>query len=205
MAKEDQYQKPVGEEGLKVIEEMSEHHRELTIWGLANIPKDSASEILEVGCGGGRALKFLALKYPKAKCHGIDISETCIEATKEYNKFNIMWEKVDAQVASVEDVPFPENSQDIIVAIETYFFWPDLKQNIAHLASRLKSGGVICIVSEQYFTPENHKQMEEQCARHSMTLVENEVMCEYLESAGLRSDMILDADKGWVTYLGFKE
>ena len=143
MAKEDQYQKPVGEEGLKVIEEMSEHHHELTIWGLANIPKDSASEILEVGCGGGRALKFLALKYPKAKCHGIDISETCIEATKEYNRFNIMWEKVDAQVASVEDVPFPENSQDIIVAIETYFFWPDLKQNIARLASRLKSGGVI--------------------------------------------------------------
>ena len=74
MAEEEQYQKPVGEEGKAVIAKMYEHHRELTIWGLANIPAKTAMNVLDVGCGGGMAVKMLALKYPNAKITGIDIS-----------------------------------------------------------------------------------------------------------------------------------
>ena len=53
MVIEDQCQKPQGDEGREVIKQMGEHHRELTIWGLANIPKTSAKEILDIGCGWG--------------------------------------------------------------------------------------------------------------------------------------------------------
>ena len=205
MVIEDQCQKPTGDEGREVIKQMGERHRELTIWGLANIPKSSAKEILDIGCGGGHALKLLALKYPNAKCHGIDLSETCVEYSKEYNKFNIQWGKVDVQVASAENVPFPEKSMDLITGIETYFFWPNLEQTIAHVASRLKTGGVLCIISEQYFTPENHSAMEAQCVKYHMHLVENDEMVKIMEDAGLKANYILDSDKGWVTYLGVKE
>ena len=205
MVIEDQCQKPTGDEGREVIKQMGERHRELTIWGLANIPKSSAKEILDIGCGGGHALKLLALKYPNAKCHGIDLSETCVEYSKEYNKFNIQWGKVDVQVASAENVPFPEKSMDLITGIETYFFWPNLEQTIAHVASRLKEGGILCIISEQYFTDENREKMNEACAKYHMKLVENDVMLSFMEAAGLKTQMILNEDKGWVTYLGFKE
>ena len=114
MAEEEQYQKPVGEEGKAVIAKMYEHHRELTIWGLANIPAKTAMNVLDVGCGGGMAVKMLALKYPNAKITGIDISEECIQATLDYNKVFHQWGKVDAKVASVENVPFEDSSLDII-------------------------------------------------------------------------------------------
>ena len=205
MAEEEQYQKPVGEEGKAVIAKMYEHHRELTIWGLANIPAKTAMNVLDVGCGGGMAVKMLALKYPNAKITGIDISEECIQATLDYNKVFHQWGKVDAKVASVEDVPFGDSSLDIITAVETYFFWPELKTNIAHLASKLSPGGCLCIISEQYFTDENREKMNEACAKYHMKLVENDVMLSFIEAAGLKTQMILNEDKGWVTYLGFKE
>ncbi len=205
MAGEDQYSNPKGEEGRQKIAEMMEHHRELTEWGLALIPKGSAKEILDIGCGGGLSLKFLALKYPNTKCHGIDISETSVEYAKEYNKYNILWGKVDVQVASVEDIPFPEESIDIITAVETYFFWPDIEANIAHAASRLKKGGVMCIISEQYYTDTNRVEMDATCAKHGMHLLENDEMVRVMEKAGMKAEYVLDPDKGWVTYLGTKE
>lgn len=202
---EDQCKHPHGEEGRNTLKEMMEHHRELTIWGLSLIPKTSAKEILDIGCGGGLALKFLALKYPNAKCHGIDISETSVEYAKEYNKFNIQWGKVDVQVASVEAIPFPEESLDLITAVETYFFWPDIAANIAHAASRLKKGGVMCIISEQYYSDTNREQMDAVCAKHGMTLLENDDMVKVMEKAGMKAEYTLDPDKGWVTYIGIKE
>ena len=105
----------------------------------------------------------------------------------------------------MEDVPFGDSSLDIVTAVETYFFWPDLKANIAHLVSKLSPEGCLCIISEQYFTDENREKMNEACAKYHMKLVENDVMLSIMEEAGLKTQMILNEDKGWVTYLGFKE
>ena len=196
---EDQYQNPQGEEGRKVIAKMYEHHRELSQWGLANIPPKTALAVLDVGCGGGMAAKMLALKYPNAKITGIDISEEAVKATLEYNRVFNQWGKVEAKVASVEDVPFEDGSLDIITAIETYFFWPDLERNIAHLVSKLRPEGILCIISEQYFTEENHAKMEESCRKYHMRLVENEDMLALMKKAGLETSMVLNEDKGWVT------
>ncbi|MCQ2085090.1 MAG: class I SAM-dependent methyltransferase [archaeon] len=204
MAEIDQYKCPQGEEGQEVIKKMNEHHRDLTIWGLSNIPSRSAKQILDVGCGGGMTLKFMSVKFPSAKCMGIDISEECVKASTEYNKMRVQWGTMDVLKASVESIPEPERMFDIVTAVETYFFWPDLRSNIAHIVSRMNNGGVLCIVSEQYPTDANREKLAKDCITYGMKLVENDEMKEIMESCGLSVNIVLDADKNWVTFIGTK-
>ncbi len=205
MAREDQYMNPQGEEGREVLKSMNEHHRDLTIWGLSNIPPMHATRILDIGCGGGNTIKMLSVKYPNASIDGIDISEEAVKATLETNSVFHKWGKVNASVASVENIPFPENTFDIITAVETYFFWPDLEKNISHATSRLKKGGVLCVVSEQYFTDKNRTDLEASCKKYHMNIVENDVLKGYLEQCGLKTQISLVEEKNWVVFIGIKE
>lgn len=205
MARENQYSNPQGNEGRDVLKDMNEHHRDLTIWGLSNIAPMHATRILDIGCSGGNTIKMLSVKYPNATIDGIDISEEAVKTTLETNSVFHKWGKVNATLASVADIPFPEETFDIITAVETYFFWPDLEKTLSHVISRLKKGGTLCIISEQYLTDANQAEMQARCEKYGMKLVENEVMNRYLEQNGLKTRIILAEDKNWVEFLGIRE
>lgn len=205
MTNEEQFKNPKGEEGRKVLKEMNEHHRDLTIWGLSKIPPMHAKQILDIGCGGGNTIKMLSVKYPNAKVVGIDISEESVKATLETNSIFHKWGKVDAIVGSASELPFPEGTFDIITAVETYFFWPDLEKTLAHIVSRLKENGILCIVSEQYPTESNREELTKRCSDYGMDLVDNDTMKVLLEKAGASTETYLDQDKNWVTFLGTKK
>lgn len=208
MAKEDQYRNPQGEEGRKVIEEMNEHHRELTSWGLGRISavKDiSPARILDIGCGGGSCLRMLATRYPNAHANGIDISEESVKVTLERNSAYHSWGRIDACVASVSDLPFPEESFDLMTAIETYFFWPDLEKDVAHAVSRLRKGGIMLIVSEQYPNSRNDEQLREACAKYGMRVRPNEEVAGIMEKAGLKTQTFTSEEKNWVAFVGIKD
>ena len=46
-------------------------------------------------------------------------------------------------LASVSDLPFSDNSFDIVTAIETYYFWPDKLKNLKEIYRVLKKDGKI--------------------------------------------------------------
>ncbi len=208
MAKEDQYRNPQGDEGRKVIEEMNEHHRELTSWGLGQISAIEGlrpKKILDIGCGGGNCLRMLTTRYPNAHADGIDISEEAVKVTLDRNAVYHSWGKIDAQVASVSDLPFPEKSFDLVTAIETYFFWPDLEKDLAHAASRLKEGGVMLIVSEQYPNGKNDEALKEACLKYGMNILPNEEVASLMEKAGLKTQTFTNEDKNWVAFVGVRQ
>ena len=208
MAKEDQYRNPQGDEGRKVIEEMNEHHRELTSWGLGQISAIEGlrpKKILDIGCGGGNCLRMLTTRYPNAHADGIDISEEAVKVTLDRNAVYHSWGKLDAQVASVSDLPFPEKSFDLVTAIETYFFWPDLEKDLAHAASRLKEGGVMLIVSEQYPNGKNDEALKEACLKYGMNILPNEEVASLMEKAGLKTQTFTNEDKNWVAFVGVRQ
>ncbi len=207
MSKEDQYRNPQGDEGREVIKEMNEHHRELTAWGLEKIGSVgdfSPKKILDIGCGGGNCLRMLATRYPNAHADGIDISEDAVKMTLERNAAYHSWGKIDAQVAGVSDLPFPEKSFGLITAIETYFFWPDLGKDVMHAASRLEDGGVMLIVSEQYPDGKNDAALKESCEKYHMNIVPNEELSGIMEKAGLKTQTFTNPDRNWVAFVGRK-
>ena len=206
MAEEDQYRRPEGDEGAKVLEKMNEHHKDLSAWAIALVPEVfTPSRVLDIGCGGGNALRVMSMKWPRSLCDGIDVSEKAVEVSTRRNSFLIAAGKVRIAQAGVPDIPFPDGEFDLITAIETYFFWPDLKECINAAASKLREGGIMLIVSEQYFNGKNDAELEKTCQKHHMTLVGNDEMVSIMEGAGMKVSVSLDEDRNWVAFLGRKQ
>ncbi len=205
MAEEEQYRNPEGDEGIKVLDKMNEHHKELSAWAIATIPEAfTASRVLDIGCGGGNVLRVLSMKWPRSVCDGIDISETAVEYAKKKSSFLIAAGKVRVQVAGVSDIPFPDGEFDLVTAVETYFFWPDLENDIRSAASKLREGGLMLIVSEQFFNGKNDVELSKVCEATHMTLVSNNEMVRIMEGAGMTVEMTVDEDRNWVAFLGKK-
>lgn len=51
------YKFPFGTEGREMLAGMNEHHAPVTTWTLELMEPQSEDTILDIGCGGGRALK----------------------------------------------------------------------------------------------------------------------------------------------------
>jgi len=206
MSEKDMFMRPEGEDGKKVLNEMNQHHKDLSAWGMSLLPGDIHPEhSLDIGCGGGLVLRMTALKYPKCKCEGIDISQTSVDYTSKCNSFLIHSGRISVQTASVEDIPFPDGTFDLVTAVETYFFWPDLEKNIKHAASKLKAGGYMAIVTEQYLDDAHREELAHRCKEYHMNLIENDVLRGYMESASLKTNVALNADRNWAAFIGRKE
>lgn len=76
-------------------------------WSLTN-----ESSLLDVGCGKGFMLFDIAQYIPGIKLRGIDISEYAIENCKEETRAHI-------QVANAKELPFDDNSFDVVISINT--------------------------------------------------------------------------------------
>ena len=73
---------------------------------------NSNSSVLDVGCGKGFMLYDLKRLIPDIKIKGIDVSKYAIE--------NSMKEvKQDLLVANARKLPFPDNSFDVVISINT--------------------------------------------------------------------------------------
>ena len=140
-----QFSNPEGEDGRRTMEHMNEHHAPLWDFCLSNMPKAMDGSILDIGCGGGGFLKRMSERYPFAMFYGVDISEDAIAMTSEVCSGLMAQGALDLAHGSVEDLPYGDSSFDMVTAIETYFFWPDLRQGISEAVRVLSPGGILVI------------------------------------------------------------
>jgi SAM-dependent methyltransferase len=96
-------------------------------------------DILEVGCGAGRFTELLV--QGNGHVHAIDLS-VAVEVNKEnvgsYSNYSI------AQ-ASVYEIPFPDDSFDIVFCLGVIQHTPDPEKTIECLYKKLKPGGLLVI------------------------------------------------------------
>ncbi|UCH14274.1 MAG: class I SAM-dependent methyltransferase [Bacteroidales bacterium] len=71
--------------------------------------------VLEVGCGTGVLSVLSKIKTgDKGEVHGIDIAEKMIiQAGKKAAKYNL---KINFKVASIDDLPFPDNYFNVVIS-----------------------------------------------------------------------------------------
>lgn len=146
----NQCKKPTGEPGKLIADEMNENHYDLTTWGLEQISIASDSIILDVGCGGGRTIHRMAAIATEGKVFGIDYSPDCVGWSSTYNAELIKEGKVKILQASVQEIPFEDNCFDIVTAVETIYFWPDLDKCLKEVKRVLKPSGKFIIINEVY-------------------------------------------------------
>jgi len=141
----DQFRKPDGWLGRFILWRMNRGHSNLTDWGLAHISIKESDTILDVGCGGGRTAGKLAARASLGKVYGIDYSPESVAASRKTNARWIAMGRVEIRQGTVSQLPFPDGAFDLVTAVETQYFWPDLAADMREVFRVLKPGGRLAV------------------------------------------------------------
>ena len=145
-----QVRKPAGPLGRRLLQAMNRAHATLTDWGLGQLHVVSDATILDIGCGGGRTVQRLAALAPDGAVHGVDYSAASIAASRLTNAREIAAGRVQIHLASVAQLPFSDGTFDVVTAVETHYYWPDLPANLREVFRVLKPGGTFALIAETY-------------------------------------------------------
>lgn len=195
----NQCRKPTGVLGKVIAEDMNEAHFELTGWGFGKINIKKNDVILDIGCGGGRTVNRMASIATEGKIFGIDYSSDCVRWSKDYNEKFIENSSVEISQASVEKIPFENNKFDIISAVETIYFWPNLIENFKEVKRVLKPLGKLIIICEMYSSERFKERNDEMVKISDMKIHTPKELKELLEKAGYNNIIIdLLEEKNWL-------
>jgi ubiquinone/menaquinone biosynthesis C-methylase UbiE len=182
---------------------MNRGHSAVTNWGLGHIPIGKDDTILDVGCGGGETVRKLAGIATEGHVYGIDFSEESVAVSRRRNRRLIQAGRVDIQHGSVSYLPFSDGTFDLVTAVETHYFWPDLVSDLQEILRVLKPGGYLAVIGEAYkggrYDDRNRKWAEwGSMAYHTV----NE-LGELLSVAGYSDVQMFEAyEEGWLCGTG---
>ena len=145
-----QVRKPSGWLGRRVVRTMNLSHATMTDWGLQQVTVPKNAAILDVGCGGGWTVRKLLALAPEGKVVGLDYSSASVAVSRDTNAHEIEAGRVQIEQGSVVALPFPDRSFDIVTAVETHYYWPDLPANVREVLRVLKPGGTFVLIAETY-------------------------------------------------------
>ncbi len=145
-----QVRKPSGLVGKRVLRAMSLTHSKMTDWGLGQVVVPKNGTLLDIGCGGGRTVQRLAALAPEGRVVGLDYSATSVAVSRETNAQEIAAGRVQIELGSVASLPYPESTFDVVTAVETHYYWPDLPANVREILRVLKPGGTFVLIAETY-------------------------------------------------------
>jgi ubiquinone/menaquinone biosynthesis C-methylase UbiE len=129
---------------------MNRSHSKVTEWGLTHVSVQPHHRILDVGCGGGRTVARLALLANQGKVYGVDYSDESVAASCRTNRASIEAGRVEIVRAAVSQLPFPSQIFDLVTAVETHYYWPDLSADLQEVLRVLKPGGALVVIAEAY-------------------------------------------------------
>jgi len=92
----------------------------------------------------------LATLAPEGKVVGLDYSAASVAVSRDTNAPEIETGRVQILQGSVAALPFPSGVFDLVMAVETHYYWPDLAANVKEILRVLKPGGTFALIAEAY-------------------------------------------------------
>jgi ubiquinone/menaquinone biosynthesis C-methylase UbiE len=186
---------------------MNSSHSKLTDWGLGHISIENQYTILDVGCGGGKTVNKLAAIATQGRVYGVDYSEESVAASKRTNAHWIALGHVEIRHGSVSHLPFSDSMFDLVTAVETYFWWPNLPGDMREVSRVLKPGGMLILIAEIYKGANTiaAKLAEKYASRTAMTLLSVDEHRELFINGGYSNVQVIEErGKGWICGAGRK-
>ena len=202
-----QCSKPSGWLGRFSLWRMNASHSGVTDWGLSHVSPQDRHTILDIGCGGGRTIAKLAAMAPQGMVHGVDYSDASVAASRNTNSESIAQGRVEIRLGSVSQLPFPDGMFDLVTAVETHFWWPDLPNDMREVFRVTKPGGTLILIAEVYKGANTtiSKLLEKHADRTGLLMLSVDEHRQLLETAGY-SDVQAHTEptKGWICAVGKK-
>ncbi len=204
MSLRENARKPKGIGGKMVLKRMnSGAHSELSAWGRSYLDLTGYKNILEVGCGGGANVANLLRECPEAKVTGIDYSPVSVKTSRKFNADAIKAGRCTIESGNVMELPYSNNSFDLVTAFETIYFWPDLSVAFAQINRIITPGGTFFICNEADGDHEEEKAWEDEIS-DTKIYTEDELR-GYLAGAGFsRVTTERNPEKHWIIFIAVK-
>lgn len=186
---------------------MNSRHSKVTDWGFSHVAVEKDFTILDIGCGGGRTLSKLAAVATEGKIYGLDFSNASIAVASKTNRDWIKMGRVEIREGSVSQMPFAAERFDLVVAIETHFWWPDLPNDVCEVLRVLKPGGMFAIIAEVYrgANTATARLAEKYLPKAGMKLLSADEHRDLLTKAGYTDvQVVVEPGKGWIYSAGRK-
>jgi SAM-dependent methyltransferase len=194
-----QCRKPSGPLGWLILRLMNKRHSGVTDWGLEHVRIVKSDIILDMGCGGGRTIAKLTAMASEGRVCGIDYSAAAVAASKRTNREAVESRRVELREASVSAIPYADGEFDLVTAVETHFWWPDIPRGMREAFRVLKSGGRLVIIAE-YYNGGKHEKYAEKLAEHtsmaSLTVDQHRALL--LDAGFADVQVIEDTARGWI-------
>ena len=185
--------KPIGDLGSQLLDRMNESHEGMAVWGVSHLDIEKDDVILDIGCGGGANVERF-LNMTDNKVYGLDYSEIAVEKSTKLNQSAIDEGRCEIIQGSVSELPFEDNSFDIVTGFETVYFWPDFVNDSKEVRRVLKDDGIMVICNEA-IPKENDERQKELIDLLQMEIYSEDQFEQYLREAGFR-DIICFSKEG---------
>jgi ubiquinone/menaquinone biosynthesis C-methylase UbiE len=147
-------------------------------------PPERGGEILDVGCGKGVQTMALARLCPSCRIIATDIHQPFLDAVDEKIAAEGFSGRIKTVCASMDDLPFGEESFDIIWA-EGCSFIMGFENAVRYWKKFLKPGGYMMLSDLFWFTESPSAEAREFFAEIDPTLMIEDKGFEIIRNAGL--------------------
>ena len=144
---ESQFSRPSSLMGRILLRSMNIGHGRLHQWGLKAAGIQLTDRVLDVGCGGGKAISRI-LEETRREVAGIDHSPEAVKTARSVNRAAVSSGRLRIVESSVESLPFRDGFFDVVTAFETTYFWPELQAGLTEIRRVLSPGGRLVIANE---------------------------------------------------------
>ena len=136
---------PNGETGTQVGLQMNKSNRHICLNSYQILNPQNGNQVLEIGMGNGFFVNNLINMANNLKYTGVDFSATMVKEANLLNKELIDKGTVIFEEASIDKLPFEDNSFDSITTVNTLYFWPQPTNNAKELSRVLRPNGKLLI------------------------------------------------------------
>ena len=101
--------------------------------------------VLEIGFGPGELIHAMAGRVGRGRVEGVDFSETMLAIAQRKNRRHIQAGKVKLHLGDFDAMPFDGRRFDVIISVNTVYFWSQPEATIAKIAGLLEPGGRLAV------------------------------------------------------------
>ncbi len=197
---ESQFSRPSSLMGRLLLRSMNIGHGRLHQWGLKAAGIQLTDRVLDVGCGGGKAISHI-LEETRREVAGVDHSPEAVKTARSVNRAAISSGRLRIVESSVENLPFRDGFFDVVTAFETTYFWPELQAGLTEIHRVLNRGGRLVIANE--FA--DRASAGAWAGRLNMRVPDSEALAGAAYEAGfLMVDVSVHPHNGWLRLVAAK-
>ncbi|MEN5205397.1 class I SAM-dependent methyltransferase [Stenotrophomonas sp. TWI700] len=139
-----QLRHPHGEHALVVAESMNRSNGDLNRAAIALLAVTAGEQVLEIGPGNAAFAPDL-LRASGSLYLGLDVSAAMVDAGNTLLAARGLQDRAEVRLGDAQTLPLDAACIDAALAVNTLYFWDELKFPFAELARVLRPGGRLCL------------------------------------------------------------